>query len=96
MKCPHWQIEFHDQIQKLEVDHDLDGFRILESRRCPACDHLVLELVSKTVVKLRGVAPRHGEETTTYLLRQKPSRAQIQYTNMLITSGGVGQSRRET
>lgn len=74
MKCPHCQTEFHDNVSVGELGEDRDAFWYLESQRCPACERLVLQLVSKSKIEMpafgRMVA---GKEIGRYFARPKAS-----------------------
>ena len=46
MQCLHCLVEFHDEVQYIPIDADVDNFWIVEVHHCPACDRLNLLLVN--------------------------------------------------
>jgi len=72
MKCPHCRTEFHDQITTYRVGVDKDGSWSLERTSCPACERLVLNLVSNEVFELGGNS-FPSREISRYLVRPKAS-----------------------
>jgi hypothetical protein len=70
MKCPHCQIDFHDNVQSNFIDQDVDGLWSLDVRKCPACHRLVLELAAHEPIKIAS-ATVPGEEKVRYLVRPK-------------------------
>jgi len=72
MKCPHCQTNFHDKVTVGELGADRDAFWFLESQRCPACNRLVLQLVSKAIARVKGMnAVLAGNEASRYFVRPK-------------------------
>ena len=70
MKCPHCHTEFHANTHADQIGHDKDGVWLLEQATCPACERLVLMLVSKEIAKLGGtIFP--GQEKARYLVRPR-------------------------
>ena len=72
MKCPHCQVEFHDNVQPNKLGPDADGYWILQSQKCPACNRFVLMLVqheNKSNPVAGTIVP--GKVILIYLVRPK-------------------------
>jgi hypothetical protein len=74
MKCPHCLTDFHDNVKSTQIGRDVDGIWLLDTRQCPACSRLVLELALKEPVNLPGLGGNvPGNEKLRYLVRPKVS-----------------------
>ena len=45
MKCPHCQIEFHDNPTCNSIGNDVDGYWYFVLSECPSCKRLILEMI---------------------------------------------------
>jgi hypothetical protein len=72
MKCPHCQVEFHNNANSNSLGLDRDAFWFLEMQMCPACQRLVLELVSKGINEIPALGQKvAGKEIGRYFVRPK-------------------------
>ena len=57
MKCPHCNVDFHDEPSRVWNDEDIDGSWTIEKRKCSACSRIILNLcaVRKTPTPAGGI-----------------------------------------
>ncbi|MCX8105287.1 MAG: DUF4145 domain-containing protein [Ignavibacterium album] len=44
MKCPHCLVEFHDNVEKIEIGKDIEGNYEIKRRTCPSCRKVIFHL----------------------------------------------------
>jgi hypothetical protein len=72
MKCPHCLTEFHDSERIFPLGDDVDSSWFVSQYNCPACNRMILSLVSTDVVMDHGEDSHTvGNHLSSYLFRPK-------------------------
>ncbi len=77
MKCPHCMESFHDFYEVISVGNDADGNWGVVSRKCPACERVVLVLVNGKIGSMGGRAMLESVRSERLIYPRTPSRVPL-------------------
>ena len=71
MKCPHCTIDFHANVERFDLDKDVEGGWTILRTHCPACSRFVFYLAKCNYMQTPHGSPRSSDILTKWLIRPK-------------------------